>query len=123
MNIYLRQHRHTALPVEWRISLSLSHRTVWEAFFLYTLWRNNTRCGLVFQLPHGGNQRLRFREGIREQNYHIKMFGQEEKRHRCDKCVRDYPPETEGDRMFLFSLLAAHHSYCNSLSDSFCCCL
>ncbi|KAF8989805.1 hypothetical protein BDZ89DRAFT_974611, partial [Hymenopellis radicata] len=95
---YLQMFPEARVPESWNISLSLSHRTAWEGFIIYSLWLDAVRRKHTLQFPHDHTRRDRLNEAMKERNSHIKLFGQPEKRHRCDKCVRVYRPDNPDER-------------------------
>ncbi|KAF9004859.1 hypothetical protein BDZ89DRAFT_1145472 [Hymenopellis radicata] len=93
ITIYLQMFPDAHVPESWNISLSLSHRTAWEGFIIYSLWLDAVRREQALQFPHDHTRRDCLNEAMKARNQHIKLFGQPEKRHRCDKCVRIYHPD------------------------------
>ena len=77
-------------PEGWATSSALTCDHVWDSFLLLTLLEDHRTQRTTLHLPHGGDRRNRFTEAIRARNIRIKLFGQEELRHYCDKCTRKY---------------------------------
>jgi len=47
----------------------------------------------ILTVPHDGQHADRFKQAIRQRNSRIKLYGQPEILHACDKCVRLYPEQ------------------------------
>jgi hypothetical protein len=83
-------------PGGWATSSALTSDHIWDSFLLLTLLEDHQTQRTTLSVPHGGDRRSRFTEAIRARNMRIKLFGQEELRHYCDKCTRKYK-NAEGD--------------------------
>ncbi|KAF8997800.1 hypothetical protein BDZ89DRAFT_970301 [Hymenopellis radicata] len=95
---YLQLHPDATLPPSWNISLNLTHRTAYDGFILYSLWLDSSRRDSILRLPHTAAGREHFTDAIAERNQRIKTFGQPEKRHYCNTCRREFPPQADGPR-------------------------
>lgn len=57
------------------------------------LLEDHHRRSSVLSVPHGGDQSSRFKVAMQERNNRIRLYGQDELRHHCEKCVRVYNGE------------------------------
>ena len=89
----------------WATSSALTCDHVWDSFLLLTLLEDHRTQCTTLHLPHGGDRRNRFTEAIRARNIHIKLFGQEELRHYCDKCTRKYKDADGNGESCCYNLL------------------
>lgn len=90
-NIYLVTHcKALDLPLDWIIGAHLSHCHMYDAIILLSLWEDSVEQGVTLSVPHSGHCKECFTEPMWAQNHCIKLFGQHELRHRCNKCVWTY---------------------------------
>lgn len=59
----------------------------------------------ILTVPHVGEQEDRFKQAMRERNARIKLYGQPEILHACEKCVRFYPKEEKCSLSMLLCVL------------------
>ena len=94
----------SSLPTNWPYSFNVQSWHVWDAFVILSLleYRRDYRLG-VLDIPHGGSQRDRFKEAMRERNAHVRLCGLGQVPHWCFKCTRfwDRRPEGQGIGVFL----------------------
>jgi len=77
-------------PEGWATSSALTSDHVWDGFLLLSLLEDHQLQCTTLHLPHSGEHRNRFTEAICARNARIKLFGQEELHHYCDKCTHKY---------------------------------
>ncbi|KAJ7877878.1 hypothetical protein B0H13DRAFT_1631479 [Mycena leptocephala] len=85
---------HPDWPPERSFKLRMEH--VWDGFLLLSLLEDYEERKAVLCVPNTGGQSDRFTEAIRERNERIRLCGQPEWSHHCDKCMRVW---NEGDVM------------------------
>jgi KDZ transposase family protein len=93
-SIYLNTHQKTTankIPESWKFKGKLDGKNVAHAFILSALLEDHQKRNTVLQVPHSGLQSERYKAAMRERNDRIRLYGQPELRHRCKKCVREYP--------------------------------
>ncbi len=78
------------IPDNWQFSLLLQKENVWDAFVLLSLLEDFHQRNHILDLPHDGDQKLRFNTAMQQRNNRIQMYGQPEVPHRCKKCTRYY---------------------------------
>ncbi|KAF7372143.1 hypothetical protein MVEN_00073200 [Mycena venus] len=83
---------HPDWPPERSFKLRTKH--VWDGFLILSLLEDCEERNAVLQVPNDGEQSACFKEAIRERNAHIRLCGQPEWSHYCDKCMRVW---REGD--------------------------
>lgn len=66
---------------------------VWMAFVMKSLLDDRARNGGLLQVPHTGEQKIRFDAAMQEMNDRYVLYGQPEVPHYCDKCMRVYVDE------------------------------
>jgi hypothetical protein len=97
------------LPPSWQFGSSLSHKHVYDGFVLLSLLQDHQARQSTLIVPHTGPQKDRFKTAMQERNAHIRLYGQPELRHRCNKCVHVYPAANgEGKLIFTFSYIYTH---------------
>lgn len=91
--VYLNTHEAMTkdkIPESWKFKGKLDGKNVAHAFILIALLEDHQRRNTILQVPHSGLQSERYKEAMRERNDRIRLYGQPELRHRCQKCVREY---------------------------------
>lgn len=92
--IYLNSHETTTknkIPESWKFKGKLDGKNVAHAFILLALLEDHQKRNAILQVPHSGLQSERYKAAMRERNDRVRLYGQHELRHRCEKCVRKYP--------------------------------
>lgn len=81
----------------WPFAFKVQSWQVWDAFIILSLleYRRDQDLGAL-DVPHGGDQRERFRAATEERNSRIASFGQSELPHWCKKCTRLYDQRAIG---------------------------
>lgn len=101
-------------PPGWAFGFSLSTEHVWLAFLLYCLLEDATERQEYLVVTHSGDQKDRFSELVQARNQRMRIEGQPELTHFCDKCTRwFYSPDGSGESMLQSnrgSLLTVAHS-------------
>jgi hypothetical protein len=80
-------------PDDWGYSFELRTEHVWDGVILLCLLEDHKARGEALQLPHGGEQRDRLTEAIRENNLRFQREGQPEWDHYCELCMRFFEDE------------------------------
>lgn len=75
------------VPDGWP-TFALSSDHVWDGFIILSLLEDHQTQGTVLCVPHGGERRDRYTAAVQARNTRIRLYGQEELRHICDKCSR-----------------------------------
>lgn len=91
--VYLNTHKTTTndkIPESWKFKGKLDGKNVAHAFILLALLEDHQQRNTILQVPHGGLQSERYKVAMHERNDRIRLYGQPELRHRCQKCVREY---------------------------------
>jgi hypothetical protein len=91
--IYLHTHNvkeGSHIPKSWPFQPKLNGKNVYDGFVLLALLEDHQRRLSVLSVPHGGDQSMRFKVAMQERNNKIRLYGQDELRHHCEKCVRVY---------------------------------
>jgi hypothetical protein len=91
-------------PVNWSFGFKLTSDHVWDAFLTLSLLEDHQACLETLLVPHSGLQKVRFTAAVRARNARIQLYGQEETRHYCNKCIRTYK-NVVGEGMFLIDLI------------------
>jgi hypothetical protein len=97
--IYLNTHKTTTMdkiPESWKFKGKLDGKNVAHSFILMALLEDHKRRNTTLQVPHSGLQSERYKLAMREKNDRTRLYGQTELRHRCKKCVREYPDNILG---------------------------
>jgi hypothetical protein len=81
------------VPVDWPFKPALKGDHVYHGFIITSLVDDHHERHKILTVPHDGEQEDRFKQAIRERNARIKLYGQPEILHACEKCVRFYPEE------------------------------
>jgi hypothetical protein len=101
--IYLHTHsvkEGSHIPKSWPFQPKLNGKNVYDGFVLLALLEDHQRRSSVLSVPHGGDQSVRFKVAMQERNDKIRLYGQDELRHHCEKCVRVYDGE-DGKRKYV----------------------
>lgn len=77
-------------PPRWKFSFELSSDHVWDGILILSLLEDYKSREETLVVPHDGLQKDRFTEAMRSRNLRIQLYGQEEIRHYCNKCMRVY---------------------------------
>jgi len=81
------------IPKSWPFQPKLNGKNVYDGFILLALLEDHRRRSSVLSVPHDGDQSERFKVAMQERNDRIRLYGQDELRHHCEKCVRVYNGE------------------------------
>lgn len=85
-------------PPNWSFGFSLSSEHVWSAFLLYCLLEDAMERQEYLVVAHTGDHKDRFTELVQARNQRIRIEGQPELTHFCDKCTRwFYGPDGKGE--------------------------
>ncbi|THU76521.1 hypothetical protein K435DRAFT_582147, partial [Dendrothele bispora CBS 962.96] len=76
------------LPPDWTVNAILRYEYVYDGFKILSLLEFHQRHQSVFHVPQSIDQLHRFDDAMEEMNQYIKIHGQQEINHRCNKCVR-----------------------------------
>jgi hypothetical protein len=91
--VYLNTHKATKndnIPESWKFKGKLDGKNVAHAFILLALLEDHQQRNTILQVPHSGLQSECYKAAMRERNDWIRLYGQPELHHRCQKCVREY---------------------------------
>lgn len=78
---------------EWPFSFTLRREHIWDAFTLLCLLEDCARRTTRLEVPHTGEQKNRFLKAVQERNLRMRISGQPDAMHRCNKCTRYYDLE------------------------------
>lgn len=85
------------LPADWPFAFKLQTPHVWDGFVLLSLLEDREKGDSgPLVVPHAGDQSDRFKLVMQERNQRIRLFGQPEVPHKCDKCTRYFDKRGEG---------------------------
>ncbi|KAJ7353282.1 hypothetical protein DFH08DRAFT_987489 [Mycena albidolilacea] len=75
---------------DWPPTRSFKLRTehVWDGFLILSLLEDYVERNEILEVPHTGEQNVRFNNAIRKRNARFRLCGQPEWAHYCDKCMR-----------------------------------
>jgi hypothetical protein len=105
----------------WAFGFSLSTEHVWLAFLLYCLLEDATDRQEYLIVTHIGDQKDRFSELVQARNQCMRIEGQPELIHFCDKCVCWlYSADGSGEYMSVLNPTSLLNDYC-SRSQMFSC--
>jgi hypothetical protein len=74
---------------DW-VDFTLRPEQVSDGFILLALLEDYAARDKILRVPHGGDQKDRFTDAIRERNARMAASGQPEWAHYCSKCTRVY---------------------------------
>ncbi|KAF7307938.1 hypothetical protein MKEN_01154700 [Mycena kentingensis (nom. inval.)] len=94
----------------WQFGTELTTEHVWDAFVLLVLLELRQRNNERLIVPHGGDQKDRFTEAMKERNREVVKNGQDVVGHACDKCVRNF--EGKDYQVVVADGLAMGHPCC-----------
>ncbi|KAF8547820.1 hypothetical protein OG21DRAFT_1599609 [Imleria badia] len=77
-------------PATWLVGLKLASEHVWDAFLLYCLLEDALGHEELLIVPHTGTQHDRFMEAVQARNQRMRVEGQPEITHYCNRCTRWY---------------------------------
>ena len=86
------------LPPSWQFGQTLTHKHVYDGFVLLSLLEDHQDRRSTLVVLHTGSQKDQFTAAMKDRNLRMRLYGQPELRHCCNKCVRVYPP-ANGKRM------------------------
>lgn len=75
-------------PSHWAFKFTLSSEHVWSAFQLYCLLEDAMERQEYLVVKHSGDQKDRFLDLVQARNQRMRIDGQPEVTHFCDKCTR-----------------------------------
>ena len=75
-------------PSHWAFKFTLSSEHVWSAFQLYCLLEDVMERQEYLVVKHSGDQKDRFLDLVQARNQCMRIDGQPEVTHFCDKCTR-----------------------------------
>jgi hypothetical protein len=78
------------LPKSWFVQPKLTGKNVYDGFVLLALLEDHQGRSSILSVPHDGDQSDRFKIAMQERNRRVRLYGQDERLHRCKKCVREY---------------------------------
>lgn len=78
------------LPNNWPLKAVLKGDHIQDGFTILSLLNDYCQRNTTLIVPHTGDQADRFTEAIKARNARIKLYGQREIVHRCNKCTRVY---------------------------------
>jgi len=85
-------------PPDWLFGFMLSSEHVWLAFYLYCLLEDVMEQHEYLVVKHTGDQKDHFSELVQVRNQRMRIEGQPEIMHFCDKCTRwFYGPDGRGE--------------------------
>ncbi|KAG9317734.1 hypothetical protein JVU11DRAFT_1951 [Chiua virens] len=98
-NIYNRSlSRSKVPPPGWPIGFTVSSDHVWDAFVLHSLLEDASECEELLVVSHTGAQHSRFTELVQARNQHMRIEGQPEISHFCNRCTWwYYGPDGQGE--------------------------
>ena len=74
----------------------LASSYVWDGFLILSLLEDHKSRLETLIVPHDGLRKDRYTTAVRARNARIQLYGQEETRHYCNKCIRVYT-DSEGN--------------------------
>ncbi|KAF7304399.1 hypothetical protein HMN09_00842000 [Mycena chlorophos] len=84
----------SAVTQDWAgVSFKLRNEHVWDGFIILALLEDHERRGKTLRVPHTGEQRFRFTKAMDERNARIRLVGQPEWAHYCNRCMRVWEDE------------------------------
>jgi len=75
-------------PGDWKYGSLLKPSHIYDAFVIYSLLEFHQTRQSTLVVPHVGDQSYRLIEAMRARNAIIRLYGQPEIRHYCNKCIR-----------------------------------
>ena len=106
----------------WPLGTKLMMYHIWDTFIISALLEDHERQDTVFQVPHTGDQKDRFKDTMEERNNRFVLYGQPDAvRHVCDKCMHvffmdgkyhELHPAMHQDHAHLSSSLRKMSGYC-----------
>ena len=78
------------LPSDWPFRAALKGDHVQDGFTILSLLDDHNECNTTLVVPYTGDQANRFTDAIKARNARMKLYGQNEVAHRCQKCTRVY---------------------------------
>ena len=78
------------LPSDWPFKAALKGDHVQDGFTILSLLDDHNERNTTLVVPHTGDQANRFTDAIKARNARMKLYGQNEVAHRCQKCTRVY---------------------------------
>ena len=78
------------LPTDWPFKAALKGDHVQDGFTILSLLDDHHERNTTLVVPHTGEQANRFTDAIKARNARMKLYGQKEVAHRCQKCTRVY---------------------------------
>ena len=91
-------------PPGWLFGFALSSDHVWSAFSLLCLLQDAVKREEHLVVKHTGNQKDCFVDLVQACNQRIRIEGQPEVTHFCDKCTRWYP-NSDGQGTYSFGCI------------------
>jgi len=85
----------SAIPEDWPFKPALKGDHVYTGFVILSLLEDYRDRQGVLTVPHDGDHGKRFKQAICDRNVRIKLYGQPEILHACEKCVRVYPEQNK----------------------------
>ncbi|KAL4263779.1 hypothetical protein AB1N83_006099 [Pleurotus pulmonarius] len=92
-------------PPGWVVGYNLAYEHVWDGFLIHSLLSDAQRHHTTLVVPHTGSQNLRFMDAIRSRNIYIRLHGQPELRHYCERCTRFYTKPEEPEKIYKTSVV------------------
>jgi len=83
------------IPDGWPFKPALKGDHVYNGFIIASLLEDHRERHGILTVPHNGEHEDRFKQAIRDHNIRIKLYGQPEILHACEKCARLYPEQNK----------------------------
>ncbi|KAH8077384.1 hypothetical protein BXZ70DRAFT_1012946 [Cristinia sonorae] len=80
----------------WPCTFVVEHAHVWDAFVYRALLEDAFEQGVSLELPHGGEQRDRFKAAMNARSTRLQVYGLPTVLHKCNKCVRYFDQRESG---------------------------
>lgn len=87
-------------PLGWPFGFSLSSDHVWSGFLLFCLLEDAVEREEYLVVKHTGEHKDRFNDLVQARNQRVRIAGQPEVTHFCDKCTRWYF-DSDGKRKYM----------------------
>ena len=79
------------LPETWLFQPKLNTKNIYDGFVLLALLEDHQRHSSILSVPHEGEQSDWFKIVMQDRNHRVRLYGQDERLHWCEKCVQGYP--------------------------------
>jgi hypothetical protein len=100
--LYSLSHSDKSPPDDWAFGFTINSEHVWDGVVILGLLKDCLHRQEVLVVPHGGLQKDRFTAAVQARNLRIRLYGQPELRHHCQKCLRMYSDgEQNGNHLLL----------------------